>query len=189
MNWMNTTGFGKIQSIMGKLGKTNSDLQRNLKDYELILEDIDKDGFKTTLKPKNYNWRSNGEILLRAQKLIFAYKLTNNKKYSNKAIYQLNYILGLNFNNMSYLTGVGIIHPNNIHHAIMYSDDSVESFPGLLAGGANISLDNDNTFRDYYTDKTPPAKCYVDDGSSWATNETAFYSTPPLIPVTVFFSI
>lgn len=53
-------------------------------------------------------------------------------KTGDTALYQLNYILGLNEVNRSYVSGFGTIYLPNIHHAITENDDTYGSFPGLV---------------------------------------------------------
>lgn len=191
MGWLDTIGFAKIQYLLGDGADTHlkTTLREEFIAYcEELITQLEGDGFKTVLKPEDYIWGSNGELLLRAQQLILGYEITNNRKFYNGALYQLNYMLGLNVNNISFVVGNGTVYPKNIHHAVMDSDGVEESFPGLIPGGPNKNLDNDNTLRDYFTDDTPPARCYIDDGGSWATNENCIIYSAPLIPVSAYFT-
>ena len=69
------------------------------------------------------------------------------------------------------------MHP---HHRQSQSDGITEPVPGLLAGGPNQYL-NDPTMQDLFNDNTPPALCYVDTVSSYASNEIAINWNAPLV--------
>jgi len=100
---------------------------------------------------------------------------------------QLNYILGTNAHNFSFITGVGtnsVMHP---HHRPSASDGIVNPVPGLLAGGPDQYLD-DPVLQSHFTSSTPPALCYIDDVGSYASNEIAINWNAPLVYVLGFFN-
>lgn len=193
MSWMDTIGYAKLQYLMSNRAGIDSKIKSKLeKDFlnhcDSLVKNANKDGFKTALSRDDYYWGSNGVVLNRANHLISAYILTGDKKYHNAALYQLNYVLGMNGHNMSYVAGLGSVYPENIHHSVTANDDTTGSFPGLIAGGPNKYLDNDYTLPNYYNSMTPPALCYIDHIDSWASNENCITYNAPLIPVSAYFS-
>lgn len=193
MTWMNTLGFAHMQYLLGNREGIDIPLQNKLKELLVqycddIIESVETDGFHSSLKKDEYRWGSNGELLTRAEYLIFAYLQTDNKEYFNGALNQLNYILGINGNNMSYVTGQGTKFPSNIHHAALATDGIDEPFPGLVAGGPNSRLDGDKVLQRTFDRNTPPALCYIDHVDSCASNENCITYNAPLIPVAAFFS-
>jgi len=65
--------------------------------------------------------------------LIYAYEQTNNNLYFQTALMQLNYILGSNAHNISFVTGVGsnpVMHP---HHRPIGLRWSRKSGPWIIS--------------------------------------------------------
>lgn len=193
MSWIDTMGFAKMQYVLGKHEKIDTELQNKMFNLFLehcndLLDTVNNDGFKATLGVDDYVWGSNGDLLTRGEYLIFAHLKTGDIKFYNGALAQLNYVLGMNGNNMSYVTNSGTVYPHKIHHAIMDSDGISASFPGLVAGGPNSRLYGDNTLPMYFNGNTPPGLCYIDHIDSWASNENCITYNAPLIPVSAYFS-
>ncbi|MEO8232799.1 MAG: glycoside hydrolase family 9 protein [Ignavibacteriota bacterium] len=143
-------------------------------------------GFGVTINPGEYYWGCNSDILNKAMMLIYAFDQTHNEAYYQIAQMQLNYILGTNAHNLSFLTGVGtnsVIHP---HHRPSSSDGIVNPVPGLLAGGPDQYLD-DPILQANFNSSTPPALCYIDDVGSYASNEIAINWNAPLVFVSRYF--
>jgi len=100
---------------------------------------------------------------------------------------QLNYILGTNAHNISFITGVGtnsVMHP---HHRPSVADGVVNPVPGLLATGPDQHLD-DPILQSHFNSSTPPALCYIDDVGSYASNEIAINWNAPLVFVSGYFN-
>jgi endoglucanase len=78
------------------------------------------------------------------------------------------------------------------HHRPSASDGIAEPIPGLMAGGPNNSLTN-GAFQDpalvaKIPLSTPPARCYLDDVNSYASNEIAINWNAPLVFVAGYFA-
>ncbi len=100
---------------------------------------------------------------------------------------QLNYILGTNAHNISFVTGVGsksVMHP---HHRPSWADGILAPVPGLLAGGPNQYL-NDDVLKRNFNAETPPALCYIDSVESYASNEIAINWNASLVFVLGYFN-
>ncbi|HCY78005.1 MAG TPA: glycoside hydrolase family 9 [Ignavibacteriales bacterium] len=144
-------------------------------------------GFGIAINPGEYYWGCNSDVLNKALMLIYAYEQTNNNLYVQTAHTQINYILGTNAHNFSFLTGVGsnsVMHP---HHRPSVADGVVNPVPGLLAGGPDQYLD-DPVLQAHFSGNTPPALCYIDDVGSYASNEIAINWNAPLVFVSGYFN-
>ena len=144
-------------------------------------------GFGVTLSQYQYTWGCNSDVLNNAILLLFGYEQTKNEDYYNLALKQLNYILGINANNKSYVTGLGsnpVMHP---HHRPSGADGITDPVPGLMAGGPDRYLD-DAVLQSHYNNTTPPALCYIDDEGSYASNEIAINWNAPLVFVLGYFN-
>lgn len=193
MDWEETLGFAHMQYLLGTQKDINLELQEKLERLLVELSDdmilgIENDGFYSSLKIDDYLWGSNGEILIRAEYLIFAYLKTGETKYYDGALSQLNYVLGSNGNNTSFVTDYGTQFSKNIHHSTLATDDVDEVYPGMVAGGPNYKIDEDPILYALFTENTPPALCYSDHIESYASNENCIMYVAPLVPVAAFFS-
>lgn len=193
MAWTDVSGFAKIQYVLGDSNLLNKEIQSEYKKLFLtycddVVTHINSDGFKTVLEIKDYLWGSNGEVLNRAELLIFAYQLTDDIKYYNGALAQLNYVLGLNINNISYVTDTGSVSPKYLHHSIHFATGFKNILPGFIAGGPNNEVDSDIILPMYFDKSTPSAKCYIDHKESYASNENCILYNAPLVPVSAYFS-
>lgn len=152
-----------------------------------LLSRASTNGFGVTINPGEYYWGCNSDVLNKALLLIYAYEQTNNNSYFQIALMQLNYILGTNAHNISFITGVGtnsVMHP---HHRPSVADGVVNPVPGLLAGGPDQYL-NDPVLQSHFNSSTPPALCYIDDVGSYASNEIAINWNAPLVFVSGYFN-
>ncbi|WP_457565449.1 glycoside hydrolase family 9 protein [Caldithrix abyssi] len=145
------------------------------------------DGFHVALEDWEYYWGSNSVALNKALILIFMFEETGKNEYFDTALHQLNYILGCNAHNMTFVTGLGTNVPRHIHHRPSIADGVQEPVPGLMAGGPNKYL-NDLVLQLHFNANTPPALCYVDNQESYASNEVAVYWNAPLIFVGAYFN-
>ncbi|MFD0672341.1 glycoside hydrolase family 9 protein [Cohnella sp. GCM10027633] len=151
-----------------------------------IVGRIDGDGYRFSLTADEYAWGSNKNALAYGELLLLANRLKPDVAYENGALDQLHYALGRNAMGMSYVTGVGSRYPAKAHHRIsMMSGTKV---PGLLVGGPN-KYGDDDALKKVIAQGVSPAKSYVDDVSSYSSNEYAIdYNAPLFVALTAFRS-
>ncbi|MET8948966.1 glycoside hydrolase family 9 protein [Streptomyces sp. NPDC004542] len=121
-----------------------------------------------------YDWGSNAQILNNAHVVAAAYDLTGAAKYRDGAVQSMDYVLGRNALNISYVTGYGEVNSHN-EHSRWYAHELDPNLPnppsGTLAGGANSGI------QDPYAQSRllgcVGQFCYLDDIQSWSTNENA----------------
>lgn len=70
-----------------------------------------------------------------AKVLLFAYHLTNNAKYKQAALYNIDYMLGGNPSGMCWTTGIGYVYPIPIHHRVSTEDGIRDPVPGIALYG------------------------------------------------------
>jgi len=126
----------------------------------------------------NFNWGSNSTAANQGMLLMQAYKLTGDATYLNSAIASLDYLLGRNGTGYCYVSGYGTKQVMNPHHRPSEADGIVEPVPGMLAGGPNPGQEDAGNCVGKYTTKLP-AKSYIDEQCSYATNEVAINWNAP----------
>lgn len=130
---------------------------------------------------QHYVWGSNSQVLNNAVVLGVAGDLTGSAKYQDAVLHALDYILGRNPLNESYVTGFGERNSHNQHSRIWAHqlDADLPNPPaGTLAGGPDSQLE-DPTAQSKLTG-CAPAMCYIDDIESYSTNESAINWNAPL---------
>jgi endoglucanase len=89
------------------------------------------------------------------------------------------YLLGRNTFSLSWVTRAGANPFRHPHHRPSGADNNAEPWPGLLAGGPNAGR-QDAALKALPTG-LPPAKIYIDDQASYASNEVAINWNAPLV--------
>jgi endoglucanase len=134
--------------------------------------------YRTSLRPADYIWGSNGVAANYGLQLLVADALQPNPRYREAAADNLHYLLGRNTFSLSFVTQVGANPFRHPHHRPSGADRNQEPWPGLLAGGPNARR-QDPAMK--ALPDLPPAKMYLDDQESYATNETAINWNAPLV--------
>lgn len=192
MDWQNVQVLAHLTYLFSKQSSTNSNIKTELLNSLISYSNTltsrrNSNGFGVSINPGEYYWGSNSLILNNVILLILSYLKTNDNKYLQTAIEQLNYILGANAHNISFVTGIGKKYPMKPHHRPSEADGIVQPIPGLIVGGPNQYL-NDPILQQYFNQDTPPALCYIDHLQSWASNEIAINWNAPLVFVSGFFN-
>ncbi|MEH0153380.1 glycoside hydrolase family 9 protein [Limibacter armeniacum] len=125
---------------------------------------------------KDFEWGSNAVAANQGIALIQAYHLTNELKYLELALANLDYLLGRNATGYSFLTGFGSQSPMNPHHRLSVSDQVDAPVPGLLVGGPNPGKQDNCQYPSDY-----PDEAYVDVVASYASNEIAINWNAPFV--------
>lgn len=72
-----------------------------------------------------------------AKALIYAYHLTQDPKYKQAALLNVDYMLGGNATSMCWTTGIGFVYPNFIHDRVSAQDGILDPVPGIAIYGPN----------------------------------------------------
>lgn len=121
----------------------------------------------------NLVWGSNYRLLDDGKKMFLAYKLNGNQDLKLLALNTIDYVLGKNPLNQSYITGYGSNYPINIHHRITIRNPKAY-LNAALVGGPDAYLEDPIT-QSIFDLNVPELKRYVDDSGSYSTNEVAVY--------------
>ncbi|MCK0472425.1 glycoside hydrolase family 9 protein [Halalkalibacter sp. APA_J-10(15)] len=124
--------------------------------------------------PNEYYWGANTNTFTTPLSLAVGSQLTD--QYDEDVLHvsaaNMNYVLGINPLQLSFVTGFGENHIHETHSSIFNSDWLVEFPPGFMAGGPNSSSTKLSNF---------PAKRYNHSTIDWETNEHAINYNSPLV--------
>jgi endoglucanase len=125
---------------------------------------------------RDFIWGSNSVAANQGVLLINAYYLTDDKRYINYALSNMDYLLGRNATGYSFVTGFGTKSTMNPHHRPSVADGIVAPVPGLLAGGPNPAMQDKCVY-----EHKEPETAYSDTDCSYASNEIAINWNAPLV--------
>ena len=138
-------------------------------------------GFGVVMAKDDFVWGSNAVAGNQGVWLLHAYYLTGDAKYYQAAVKVLDYLLGKNPLDMSFLTGFGTKSAMKPHHRPSTSDKVKEPVPGMIVGGPQPGGEDIGSetweCKDYRTGF--PATSYVDNNCSYASNEVAINWNAP----------
>ncbi|MBN2737241.1 MAG: glycoside hydrolase family 9 protein [Spirochaetales bacterium] len=130
----------------------------------------------------NYVWGSNSIIINLLLTMGLAHDFTQNQSYLEGMILGMDYILGRNAMDKSYVSGYGTRPLENPHHRF-WAYQANPAYPkppaGCLSGGPNSTAD-DPIASALLSSSTPVQKWYVDHIESYATNEITINWNAPL---------
>jgi endoglucanase len=134
--------------------------------------------------PRGYPWGSTSSVLNRALVLGLAHDFTRAARYRDGVVDAMDYVLGRNPLDRSYVSGYGARPMRNPHHRF-WARQANAAFPppppGALSGGPNsTSLGSDDIGRPLQG-KCAPQTCWRDDYRSFSLNEVAINWNAPLV--------
>jgi endoglucanase len=119
-----------------------------------------------------FDWGSNNLVLNNMVVMATAFDISGDRRYRDGVLQGMDYLLGRNALNQSYVTGYGENASENQHsrwYAHQLNADLPNPPPGTLSGGPNSSI-QDPVAQALLQD-CEPQFCYVDEIQSWSTNE------------------
>ena len=162
--WTYVLGGGSNQDAR------NAITQASLKAANEIVERTNKNGYRISLTTRDFVWGSNGVAANYGVQLMVANLMKRDPRYVETALDNLHYLLGRNTFSLSWVTQLGENPFRHPHHRPSQSDYNQEPWPGLLSGGPNQHRQDPAMKK---LANLPPAKMYLDDWESFATNENA----------------
>ena len=141
-----------------------------------IVKSLENNSYGVAIDNGDFYWGSNSIAANKGMLLVHAYIITKEQKYLDAAIGIVDYLVGRNPLDKSYLTGFGVNPPMSPHHRPSQGDTVLAPVPGMLVGGPNASANDCKTTKVYPNAK---AKSYNDNSCSFATNEVAINWNAP----------
>lgn len=141
-----------------------------------IVKQHQASAYAVAMENEDFVWGSSAVALNKSMVLLNAYSLTNNLSYKQAATGLLDYVLGRNPTDYSFVTGYGVKTPIDPHHRQSYSDSVAEPVPGFVIGGPQPGQQDKCG---YPSDL--PALSYLDDWCSYSTNEVTINWNAPLV--------
>ena len=138
--------------------------------------------YRVTMQQNDFVWGSNSVALGQAMMLVQGYRLNGKREYLDGAQAMLDYVLGRNAMDMSFVTGYGdksTLHP---HHRPSEADGIAAPIPGFIAGGPQPGQQDKSGCNVPYPSNLA-AKSYLDHWCSYASNEIAINWNAPLVYV------
>lgn len=203
--WGNTQPVGMYWGAVDALGTISlavvpnqlSDEQRSAMRNRLIAAAgnwavaVEQAGYRLPFAPGGdgkYPWGSNSSVLNNMVMLALAHDFTGEQRYLDAALEGMNYLLGRNPMDQSYITGYGARPLQNPHHRF-WARQIDASYPppppGAVSGGPNSSLE-DPYAQAIGLRGCAPQKCFVDHIESWSTNEITINWNAPLAWMAAF---
>ena len=188
--WMEMTGFAGLAILFDEKQQAKEETSaifRNafLQESERLVSVSGQCVYETAMEMNDYVWGSNMVVASRAMLLAVSSLLTGNREYHRIAAAQMDYLLGKNALDTSYVTGHGehaYAHPHN-RPTVALGDSEV--MPGWLSGGPN-GHPSDPKAREVIPQGTPPMRCFVDAWECYSLNEITIYWNSLLVFMTAY---
>jgi endoglucanase len=151
--------------------------ERIIKTADKMTEGASESAYMTVMgkSAADFVWGSNSVATNQGILLIQAYRLSNDRKYLDYALANLDYVLGRNATGYSFVTGYGYKTPMFPHHRLSEADGIDDPIPGLIVGGPNPGQqDGCKTYPSRIPDES-----YTDSVCSYASNEIAINWNAP----------
>ena len=170
--------------------ETDGFRQRLIALAEKFAAERDASGYHIPFAKDRYVWGSNSEILNRAIVLAYAHDLQGHERYRGAVIDAMDYMLGRNPLDQSYVSGYGkrrMQHPHHRFWAPSYDPDLPGPPPGALSGGPNNSPPADEVAGELHGECAPQT-CWADDARAYSLNEVAINWNAALVWVAAFLA-
>lgn len=179
--WGPVAGLGAL-SIMLKNDKDDLHDQMN----ECFINEADRlcdvalgNGFNLCMRAEDFFWGSNMELLKFLMVITVAKGIKDDVRYGDAINSGIDYLLGCNSMDTSYVTGNGEKAYRNPHLRPTVMDSVEDPWPGLVAGGPNKGLQDEKAA--WLPHDLPPMKCYLDAWECYSLNEITIYWNSPLV--------
>lgn len=179
--WQDTSTLGYISLLFnGKTALSDSDYtlakNRFLALADNFVTQHNDSVYAVAMERNDFVWGSNSVALNKAMILMQSYQLTDEIMYRKAATGLVDYVLGKNPTDYSFVTGFGVKTPQDIHHRQSHADDVTTPVPGFVAGGPQPGQQDNCSYPSELS-----AKSYLDDWCSYSTNEVTINWNAPLV--------
>ena len=192
--WTDVSALGSMAIMTDNSGLCPEELRKEVSDAvfeaaETLMKMQDSSGYPVAMRPEDYVWGSNMVVCNRGMLFILAALCSEGniaKNYLQAARFQLDYLLGTNALDYSYVTGHGEHAYKNPHNRPTACDGIEEPMPGWVSGGPFKSPCDEIAVK-MIAKGTAPMKCYIDHVESYSTNEITIYWNSPAVFMTACF--
>ena len=190
--WGSTASLGTITLAVtdGALNSGEQAAQRKLivVAADGFLAEEARSGYRLPYAASNYSWGSNSGLLNRAMLLGLAARFTGEARYRDGMVDVMDYLLGRNPLDQSYISGFGARPMHNPHHrfwAHMLDAKLPPPPPGIVSGGPNNGRPADDIARQI-APCAAAMRCWKDDIGAYSLNEVAINWNAPLVWVAAY---
>lgn len=178
--WGDTRTLGILSLAQKGSGTIGTSAKAAVKAFaDTLLARIGGHPYGIPMQSSDFVWGSNGVIGNYGVILAYAWKQTGDAKYLRGIAQIADYLLGKNATGSSFVTGHGSKTPMNPHHRISSTDGPAAPVPGMVVGGPNPGQEDKGSSVTYPS--VLPARSYVDDTDSYASNEEAINWNAPAV--------
>jgi endoglucanase len=175
-DWRWTAPLGRLQlaTVPNDLPGRDEVRQSVVDAADAYLATLESHPYGLPYAPANglFAWGSNNLVLNNMAVMATGFDLTGDVRFRDGVLTGIDYILGRNALNRSYVTGYGTVASENQHsrwYAHQLNPDLPNPPVGTLAGGPNSSIQD--PVAQQRLQGCAPQFCYVDHIDSWSTNE------------------
>jgi len=189
MTWQEVAALGTLSLavVPGALPAADQKIARNavVAAADSYLAILKQRPFRVPIdwgKENRSPWGSNSFLLNNLIVLGLAGDFTDARKYLNAVVAGMDYILGRNAMDQSYVTGYGSKPLMNPHHrfwAYQSNNKFPHAPPGAVSGGPNSGLQDPYVKAANMVDCAPD-KCFADNIEAWSVNEVTINWNAPL---------
>ncbi|WP_017585730.1 glycoside hydrolase family 9 protein [Nocardiopsis ganjiahuensis] len=177
-DWRWTAPLGRLQLATVPNGLADRDSVRAsvLEAADQYLENVREHPYGLAYSPAGgvFAWGSNNLVLNNMVVLATAYDISGDDRYRDAVLEGMDYVLGRNALNQSYVTGYGTNDAVN-QHSRWYAHQLDPALPnpprGTLSGGPNSDTGTWDPVSRANLEGCAPQFCYIDHIDAWATNE------------------
>ena len=179
--WAEVAGLGSLSVLLnGEKNELFTLVETGfLDEADRLCKNATKNGFGLCMAKEDFIWGSNMELLKYLMILTVANELSPSEEYADAIRAGIDYILGCNSMDTSYVTGNGEKAYKNPHLRPTAVDDIEDPWPGLVSGGPNVGLQDERAQQ--MPKDLPPMKCYLDAAECYSLNEITIYWNSPMV--------
>lgn len=181
LGWEDVAGLGSLSLLITEEDSRVKDSAKRVfkEEADRLVDVASKNGFGLCMEARDFIWGSNMELGKYLMLLTVANLYFPDKKYADTIQEGLDYLLGCNSMDTSYVTGNGEKAFKNPHLRPTAMDNIEDPWPGLVSGGPNRGLQDE---RAKEVDKnSAPMKCYLDHVDCYSLNEITIYWNSPFV--------
>jgi len=189
MTWQEVAALGTLSlaTVPGALPVAEQKVARNavVAAADSYLAILKQRPFRVPIdwgKENKSPWGSNSFLLNNLIVLGLAGDFTDARKYLNAVVAGMDYILGRNAMDQSYVTGYGgkpLMNPHHRFWAYQSNNKFPHAPPGAVSGGPNSGLQDPYVKAANMVD-CAPEKCFADNIEAWSVNEVTINWNAPL---------